>query len=173
MRRMIMIAVFLKLAFFVHPFAWANENAAASSSAPTFVPGHSKTTVKAISTTTDAVLEKIRSTTQTVMAEKNWPARRVAIDDLESYLQEANNAKPEPTDSAIRFQVALEPLFESKADLNSKKSCQTVREKMIYKFASGSGFRGSLPDFVLESLKFLSAVCQNPSLSKPPASANP
>lgn len=115
----------------------------------------------------DPIVDKVRASTAKAKTEKSMTGRLKIVDDLRSLLDEANQVE-EPSVSAIRYQVSLEPLFERKTDLGSQKVCGDIREQIIFKFASGTGFSGTLPDFVLDSLKFLAAACRNESLATPP-----
>lgn len=116
----------------------------------------------------DPTLERVKSAIAAAKGSKAKEKRLKVVKDLETYLSAANEAKPEPLVSAIRYQVALEPLFEKKSEIGSAEACKNIRDEMIFKFASGSGFGGVLPDFVLESLKVLAAACQDESLAKAP-----
>ncbi len=101
--------------------------------------------------------------------EKRPLAERVAVlKELETYLNETADATDVPNATALRFQVALEPIFMGKAGIGSAKNCQDARAEMVYTFSSGTGFNGVFPNFVLTSLRLLAAACQDEGLSKPP-----
>lgn len=116
-----------------------------------------------------AILERVKAATSEAKAAKAAAKRTEIINGLETFLDATiNEAKDEPNPTALRYQVALEPVFEKKTEMDSKKSCKSARAEMVHAFSSGSGFSGVLPEFVLESLKFLAAVCQDDSLAKAP-----